>query len=787
MKEKIAVLLVLIIFNSEFYSQTIPPKREFRGAWVASVVNLDWPSSPFLTTSAQKEQLVSIFEDLKNMGINAVIFQIRPECDALYNSSYEPWSYWLTGSQGSPPNPYYDPLEFAVEEAHKRGMELHAWFNPYRAVRSVGSFSISSQHVTYQHPDWILAFGNLRILNPGLPQVRDYNTAVIMDVVRRYDIDGVHFDDYFYPYPPDQITNEDAVTFAEYSRGFTNIADWRRDNVNQQIKQINDSIMAVKPYVKFGISPFGIWRNGVPPGIIGMDAYSQIYADPITWLHDRSVDYLTPQLYWRIGGSQDYSKLMPWWADSTYANERHLYTGHILNTSFSTSELPNQLKLNRNNSKVSGSIWFRADLLRSNTLTFRDSLRQNYYKYKALPPVMEWKDVLPPNPPLNVRYERLEGSGISAITWDLPQTASDGDSAFRYVVYRFNQINILQEDIDDPKNLIEIENKRNHVPFSESTASGPYFYVITSLDRNNNESLISNVLEITLPSVPLLSYPISGANDVTDTVVVKWNYAEGSSSYRFQLSPDSTFSTSMEQDVSGITDTFRIVTNLQGQKLYYWRIQSSNISGVSEFSDAYNFFTAFPSAPNLISPAHATLDVPLNPTLSWEKSYAAEGYQMQLSISLTFSSATTLLDTAGIVDTSIMLSNLTANRNHFWRIRAANQFGSSPWSNTFGFRTTSVVSVEKENIIPESFALDQNYPNPFNPITTIGFQLPNQAYITLKIYDVLGREVATIADGVYPAGHYTINFDASGLSTGIYYYRMIAGDFNMVRKMIITK
>lgn len=787
MKEKLAVLLVLIIFNSEFYSQSIPPKREFRGAWVASVVNLDWPSSPFLTTTAQKEQLISILEDLKNMRINAVIFQIRPECDALYNSSYEPWSYWLTGSQGSPPNPYYDPLEFAVEEAHKRGMELHAWFNPYRAVRSVGSFSISSQHVTYQHPDWILAFGNLRILNPGLPQVRDYNTAVIMDVVRRYDIDGVHFDDYFYPYPPDQITNEDASTFAEYPRSFTNIADWRRDNVNLQIKQINDSIMAVKPFVKFGISPFGIWRNGVPPGIIGMDAYSQIYADPIAWLHERSVDYLTPQLYWRIGGNQDYSKLMPWWADSTYANERHLYTGHILNTSFSTGELPNQLKLNRNNPKVSGSIWFRADLLRSNTLQFRDSIKQNYYRYKSLPPVMEWKDVIPPNPPLNVRFERLESSGISAIAWNLPQTASDGDSAFRYAVYRLNKSSILQEDIDDPRNLIAVENKRNHIPFAEPGSAGPYFYVVTSLDRNNNESTISNILEITPPSVPSLSYPLSGASDIRDTLIVRWNYAQGSSSYRFQLSSDSSFSTNMEQDVTGITDTFKVVTNLQGQTLYYWRVQSSNIAGVSEFSNASNFFTAFPAAPNLLSPAHASLDVPLNPTLTWEKSFAAESYQLQLSSSLTFSSVTILLDTAGIVDTSIILSNLTANRNHFWRVRGSNQYGNSRWSNTSGFRTTSVVSVEEEKIIPQDFALHQNYPNPFNPNTTIEYQLPKQAHITIKIYDVLGREAAVAVDGIQQAGYHKINFNASGLTSGIYYYKLTADEFTAVKKMIILR
>jgi uncharacterized lipoprotein YddW (UPF0748 family) len=296
----------------------ISPKREFRGAWIATVTNLDWPTSRSSTTAEQQDQLITILNSLKAAGINAVVFQVRTECDALYNSSIDPWSYWLTGAQGTAPNPPYDPLEFAVAEAHKRGMEIHAWFNPYRAVRNVsGAYTQAANHVSVIHPDWMLYFpgGNQKIVNPGLPQVRGYVASVVADIVRRYDVDGVHADDYFYPYPASPfpgITNEDTAAFSAYPNGFTNIKDWRRDNVNRLLQQIHDSIQVIKPHVKFGMSPFGIWRNGVPPGIFGLDAYDQIYADAIAWLHDQSIDYLTPQLYWAFGGGTDYGLLQDW-------------------------------------------------------------------------------------------------------------------------------------------------------------------------------------------------------------------------------------------------------------------------------------------------------------------------------------------------------------------------------------------------------------------------------------------------------------------------------------------
>lgn len=303
------------------------PKHEFRGAWIATVTNLDWPSSRLLSTGEQQAELIAILNSLKAAGVNAVIFQVRTECDALYNSPIDPWSYWLTGVQGQAPSPYYDPLEFAVTEAHARGMEIHAWFNPYRAYRESNSYIPAANHVTVQHPDWVITCPDgYRFLDPGLQEVRDFVSTVVADVVKRYQVDGIHMDDYFYPYPEHQFTSQDSATFSAYSRGIGNLGDWRRDNVNIMVRQVYDSVQALKPWVKVGMSPFGIWRSGVPMGIFGLDAYSVIYADAIAWLQGQYIDYLTPQLYWAFGGGQDYGKLQPWWADSASANGRHLYT-----------------------------------------------------------------------------------------------------------------------------------------------------------------------------------------------------------------------------------------------------------------------------------------------------------------------------------------------------------------------------------------------------------------------------------------------------------------------------
>ncbi|RYZ15453.1 MAG: hypothetical protein EOP49_53055, partial [Sphingobacteriales bacterium] len=307
------------------------PKKDLRGAWVSTVSNIDWPSARTLTSAQQQDQLLRILDTLKSTGFNTVFLQIRPEGDALYASTIEPWSYWLTNAQGTAPNPFWDPLAFAVAECHKRGMQLHAWINPYRAKQSTPV--LAPNHVASLHPDWTFVSGTATLLNPGLPQVRNYLTQVIADISSRYDIDGIHFDDYFYPYAG--MTGQDDATFlAENPTGIATIEDWRRNNINLLIAKVDDTIAAINAAgnrnVLFGVSPFGIWKSGTPAGISGTSSYSVVYCDPIAWMQAGKVDYVAPQLYWKITGPQDYNILSKWWNDQGALYNRHVYPGLAL-------------------------------------------------------------------------------------------------------------------------------------------------------------------------------------------------------------------------------------------------------------------------------------------------------------------------------------------------------------------------------------------------------------------------------------------------------------------------
>ncbi|MFN3596042.1 MAG: glycoside hydrolase family 10 protein [Rubricoccaceae bacterium] len=509
--------LLLALGSTAAAAQTGPPplpKHEFRGTWISTVLNLDWPDSRFATPAQQQQQLRIMLDRLKEAGINAVLLQVRPEADALYASSIEPWSYWLTGTQGQAPSPFWDPLQFAIEEAHARGMELHAWLNPYRADRGTG-YVHAPNHVTQQHPEWILSFGNIRILDPGLPAVRDRIAAVAADIARRYAIDGLHFDDYFYPYPPNTISNEDDATFAVHHRGFTNRADWRRDNVNLMVAQVQDSLNAVRPEVKFGISPFGIWRSGTPSGTSGMDAYSVIYADARAWLDARTIDYVTPQLYWSgertvlnssgqpVFNQQRYTTLAAWW--NSVRGDRHFYPGHGLYRAdaatfsgvlFIPQDVPRQVRFNRRNDGIDGSVFFRAkNLTHFPSQGFRDSLVTDLYRHPAIPPPMAWKSQAAPGAPTG-----LTASGGTApsepvvLVWAAPET---GEAPVRfYAVYRVPSAEAgdLAAAMARPSNLAAVVGQTT---FTDRPARGDtYTYVVTALSHNSIESAPSAPVQV---------------------------------------------------------------------------------------------------------------------------------------------------------------------------------------------------------------------------------------------------------------------------------------------------
>ncbi len=425
MKSKLHVMLILLYtlalimpFPSAF-AQDYPPKREFRGVWVASVGNIDWPSSQGLTSEEQQQEFRELLSFHRQNGLNTVMVQVRPHADALYDSPYEPWSRWLTGKEGKAPNPYYDPLEFMIKECRQQGMELHAWFNPFRAIFDFNDAQIdSTRHIFYKHPEWLVTYGKHAYLDPGVPDARQYVLQVIMDVVNRYAIDGVHFDDYFYPYKIDSLQFPDSTTFRRYHNNITDIEDWRRNNINDFVKSVYDSIQAVKPNVKFGISPFGVWRNQDKDILgsatkAGQTSYDDLYADVLTWLKNGWIDYVVPQIYFSIGyAPADYEKLLDWWGRNTYG--RQLYIGQAAykvnnnhdKTWLEPSQIAQQIEMNRRNFQVDGSMYFSARSFNSNPLGIVDSLRKHHYRFPALVPQMTWKEAKALHAPQQVKVAR---------------------------------------------------------------------------------------------------------------------------------------------------------------------------------------------------------------------------------------------------------------------------------------------------------------------------------------------------------------------------------------------
>ncbi|MEJ2884116.1 glycoside hydrolase family 10 protein [Pedobacter sp. GR22-6] len=488
-------ILVLPIPLAAQSTTKIAPKREFRGVWVATVSNIDWPSRPGLSVDQQKQELIGLMEQHKANGMNAIVLQVRPAADAFYGKSREPWSQWLVGKQGIAPSPGYDPLAFAIKEAHFRGMELHAWFNPYRATMSANAI-VHESHMTKKRPELFFTYAGKKQFDPGIPEVREYIVQVILDVVKGYDVDGIHFDDYFYPYPVSGQRINDAATFSKYSNEFTNINDWRRNNVDLLIKQLDDSIHHYKKYVKFGISPFGIWRNSTedPEGSAtnGLSNYAELFADSRKWVKEGWVDYINPQVYFSFTRkAAPFGTLVDWWSNNSFG--RHLYIGqaaYLVNQKMEAAwrepdQIPAQVRYIRNNNRVQGSVYFSSKSFSNVARAAGDSLRNDLYKYPALPPQMPWLDDIEPNRPQLLTADALQ-DGVH-LRWQKPLKAEDGETASGYVIYRFGEgeeITVL-----DAKNILKISFEEFTTFIDTSVEQGKrYNYLVTALDRLKNES-----------------------------------------------------------------------------------------------------------------------------------------------------------------------------------------------------------------------------------------------------------------------------------------------------------
>ncbi|MGM9795701.1 MAG: glycoside hydrolase family 10 protein [Candidatus Aphodosoma sp.] len=493
--------LLTLVFVKSFAVNNLNNKVEFRAAWIATVANIDWPLAGCIDTDMQQKHMIQLLDSLQKLNFNAVIFQIRPTADAFYQSDLEPWSRFLTGKQGQEPDPYYDPLAFVIHEAHKRFIDVHVWLNPYRLLNADDLNLLSPNHIYYKHPELFVKYGNQYYFNPCLPETRSFLYSVVSDIVSRYDVDAVHFDDYFYPYRIVGKEFPDAQYFQN-SSNFDNIGDWRRNNVNIVIKELSDTIKKIKPWVEFGISPFGVWRNyNVDPNgsktTAGQTNYDDLYADVLLWLKNGWIDYVVPQLYWEIGKkAADYRILAKWWNDNCFG--KNLYIGlssSNLNTAKPNAwnvpnEICRQLTLNDSIKNISGEVYFSCKTLLENRQGLCDSISNTYYHNVALLPACNFPQSKPAQEPRNIRVEKIESRHY--IMWDEPEDADPGQNSY-YVVYMFEDDDRI--DISTPAKIL-FKTRENCVDLSTiNSKSRSLRFVITAVNRYHRESSFSYMIK----------------------------------------------------------------------------------------------------------------------------------------------------------------------------------------------------------------------------------------------------------------------------------------------------
>lgn len=505
-----ALFLLLSVLTACSQRQPILPKYEFRAVWVATFHNIDWPSAKGLPVARQQAEFEELLDNQLQNRMNAVVVQVRPCGDAFYESPFEPWSEYLGGKQGLRPEPFYDPLSFMVEESHSRNMEFHAWINPFRAVSHHKFSDIIDEHLTTQKPEWFFQYENSTYFNPGIPEVRAYIAGIVTDIARRYDIDGIHFDDYFYPYPIKGKPIDDLASFRAHQGDFSDLHAWRRHNIDTFVKMVSDSLLKIKPQIKLGISPSAVWRNKTqdPKGSrtgATLTTYDVLHADVRKWVSNGWVDYVAPQCYFAMNYSEaPYENLLDWWSDNAFG--KHVYIGQAVYKAKDgkyaswrdPDQIPNQLLMNRTYDKIRGSIFFSASSFQENPMGIAEKLQFDLFRKPAMIPPMSWKDTVPPLEPrfIFATYNPTEVK----LEWQAPEKATDGESATYYVIYRFMEGEEIE--IDNPL-FIQAIQRDTYFEDRQLYPGTQYTYVVTAVDRQHNESKTYEVLEVCMPELLL--------------------------------------------------------------------------------------------------------------------------------------------------------------------------------------------------------------------------------------------------------------------------------------------
>lgn len=660
MRRLISIAFLFLFIGLYLVAQN--PKREVRSVWLSTVWRLDWPSTtvPAATgtnessretaRNVQKSGLISVLDKLQSANFNTVFFQVRGMCDAFYNSQYEPWSQYLSSVRGADPG--WDPLGYLIEEAHARGIEVHAWLNPYRYSTSSESHGNLPDDYATVHPEWLMDYGNYtKILNPGMPEVRQRISDVVADILNKYDVDGIVFDDYFYVSGTTDAM--DQQQYQQYNPKALSRGDWRRENVNQMVRDVQARINSIKPYVTFGISPAGVAASdinvankyGVEKAPVGSDwQYNSIYSDPLAWLRDGSIDYISPQLYWTIGSTNDFSKLSPWWAKVSNFFGRHYYSSNT--STFSSTELINEINVNRDAdlSGTTGSVYFRTNNIPSATFT---AFKAGPYQSQALRAAYGWKVA-----PAQGLVESLFLAGQN-LSWSYP------DNLMRYSIYAIPRANMNDADVfTGPKYLAGISYTKNFT-LPGTINSATHVIAVAVYDRFGNEfpPRILGDVSTTVPEAQL-TYPAQSATNVVLPAYFSWLPVAGAAYYVWELAEDAAFTKPVvSREVTSPAFYSGLQTNIKENKTYYWRVKTIKPNAPLSTSEVRSFEG---SKFKITSPADGTANVSMEAEFSWTDIGQGTTYTLEVSsrsdfATLTYSSnvqTTTAKLPAGILATS---------------------------------------------------------------------------------------------------------------------------------------
>ena len=776
MKFSTVIIVFLLFLFTGYTSIAQSPKREMRSSWLTTVWGLDWPGTKIPAgggeqyINQQKQQLVRILDSMKVAGTNAVFFQVRPECDAFYKSSFKPWSAHQVESRGQDPG--YDPLDFAIEECHKRGLELHAWMNPYRFESVAGKYNGQPGDYKQTNPEWVLSYANGgAILDPGNPDVRKRITDIVGEVLSNYDVDGIVFDDYFYAYGGTPVTL-DQYSQDKWKPADMNLHDWRRRNVNQMVAAVYETIQQTKPWVTFGVSPFGIWTIDpvvaasygltLPQGITGMDAYKVIYCDPLAWLQEGTVDYISPQIYWPTTSSgQDYKKLAPWWSDVVNRYNRHLYVSHSL-TSLDESDYPPpvdlksafadflqnklqglsmmeyyskmasessvagydpseyglQIQWNRNSDKnqAPGSVFFRSTFI--NRKGFINYLRTHEYQFQALPPVKAWNEKEPRALPGNLRIENEQ------LLWDSDETN------VRYSVYAIPQVEANEQgNFSDARYLLGMAWTTALDLSPYQNLADDHVFAVAVFDRNGNEfPPVVMGIEPAVNQPTILLEPADRKNAVSG-FLFNWEAITNAEYYILEVAADSNFTDVLFR--RNVTDTHFPSgdLSLKNNIPYYWRVLTRMAGADDVVSEIFSFTRL---NPQILYPSNQLTDVELSPVLQWEP--FEEGYTFHIQISTNSQFTGVVFDEQDLAGTTLELpaGSIFSYSTYYMRIKAEKEEMSTDWSDVVTFSTVKIPPdvpeiispAEGENVAgPEVMFLVESEPL----AKSITFQISNSA------------------------------------------------------------